>query len=141
MLAPLWAGALSKSSENILEHVQRAACRIMSPGKEYSSALVDLELDLIRDRYKIITKLFAIKMMQNKSFSYLFPKNNGRVTRSNRHYIEPAYKTQRFGSSSIPQFIRLANDESKIKQNTANFFCLYLIWTGGGGTLKPPFPL
>ena len=39
MCAPLWTGSLSKGSVEVLERVQRAACKILTPNTDYVTSI------------------------------------------------------------------------------------------------------
>ena len=99
----------------MFEKVQKAACIIIKPGLDYSSALADLKLDNLHTRRQQLSYKAAVKMSQNPKYSHLFVKKTGCATRSKSQFVEPKAKTTRFRLSSIPFFIRILNE--KIAQN------------------------
>ena len=84
--APLWTGALTlrtgKSLSESLERVQRNFCKLLFPHLDYCNSLRTLNMRKLDERRLILTKRFGTKMAENPKFSYLFPKFNGRNTRS-----------------------------------------------------------
>ena len=115
--APLWAGALTlnRSSflSNALERIQQNCLKIISPSQTYFSCLESLRVQSLSDRRTILTKKHAEKMSKNERYSYLFQKCKPNQTRSKRVFLEPRWKTNRYGFSSIPHFIRILNGEEK----------------------------
>ena len=47
----------------------------------------------------------------NKRFSHLFPLKKGPLTKGKKKYIEPTWKSIRYGFSFLPFSIRLMNGE------------------------------
>ena len=117
MCVPLFAGALyiktGKSLSDSLERVQRNFCKILFPNKDYLSSLEELEIQRISERRLKLTRKFGSKMAENPKFAYIFPKISNNNTRSRRKFVEPKWKSNRYGFSTIPFCIRLLNGEIK----------------------------
>ena len=112
--APLWTGALTqnKGLSQALERVQINFCKLVSPGHDYSASLHYLQLKKLSERRIDLSRKTALKMSQNPKFSHLFKTNNAKYkTRNCKQFIEPKWKSKRYGFSAIPFFIRLLNDE------------------------------
>ena len=60
--APLWTGALYKKDTKLLEHVQKSACKIILPDKDYTSAKNFLKLENWLSRHLSLTLKFAKQM-------------------------------------------------------------------------------
>lgn len=118
--APLWAGALEKSKKysEVLERVQRSACRILIPNVDSKLARKQLQISTLRDRRLSLTRKCAAKMAENPRFSHLFPLKEGPRTRRKGKYNEPTWKSNRYGFSFVPFSIRLLNGEGTNPDNT-----------------------
>ena len=107
--APLWSGAISSKNCQDLERIQKTACKIIL-GQQFCSyevALERLEFESLEDRRNHLSLKFAKNCAENPNLSHLFPK--GITTRTRTTYLEPEYRTGRFGNSAIPFMIRLLN--------------------------------
>ena len=111
MCAPLWTGALNVKCSEMLERVQRSACRIIKPSLDSRSAMDQLNIIPLKQRRLTLATKCAKKMAEDPIFSHLFPLKKGRVTRNKKTYQEPNWKTSRLGLSVIPFFIRILNGE------------------------------
>ena len=116
MCAPLWTGALTQKRTQFLaealERVQQNFCKILFPFKSYSFAKRELQIQDLSERRILLSKRCATKMEKNPKFSHLFPKiKHTKRTRSGKIYQEPKWKSNRYGFSSIPFFIRILNGE------------------------------
>ena len=107
--APLWSGDISNKNCQDLKRIQRTACKIILGHQFYSyeDALTRLEFESLEARRKHLCLKFAKKCAENPNLSHLFPK--GIATRARTTYVEPDYRTKRFGNSAIPFMIRLLN--------------------------------
>ena len=112
--APLWTGALTKNKKltNKLEKVQRFCCRIIRPDLSYTMAKLKLGLKSLSEHRLKISVRCAKKMSKNPKFTKYFPTKTRTSARKPQKYIEPKWKHNRYGFSTLPFFIRLLNKNS-----------------------------
>ena len=116
LAVPLWAPALSEGNSYLIERVQSKVSKvIIGPGphsQDYKQRISTLSLSTLSQRRSRLTTKFALKMANDEKYDYLFPRRQNNITRHSKPFIEPQYTTKRFQCSSIPSFIRIANQEA-----------------------------
>ena len=107
--APLWSGNLSSKNCKDLERVQDVALKIIlgRQYQSYESALELLEEEPLSERRVTLCKKIGKKFASSPNYEHLFPK--GITTRTRTTYLEPEFRTKRFGKSAIPHIIRTLN--------------------------------
>ena len=111
--APVWIGGVTanKKLTNKLAQVQAYACRIIQPNIPPDQTQADLGLQSLEQRCLVITKKLGTKMMRDPRFSHYFKKNERQSSRQYGQFLEPKWTKKRYGVSSIPFFVRLANQK------------------------------
>jgi hypothetical protein len=107
--APLWSGDLSTKNKRDLERVQKVAMKIILGPRfvSYEDALAVLEEETLEERRIGLCRKFGTKFSSNTHYEHLFPK--GITTRTRTTFVEPEFRTKRFGRSAIPHIIRTLN--------------------------------
>ena len=73
----------------------------------YEDALAVLEEETLEERRIGLCRKFGTKFSSNPHYEHLFPK--GITTRTRTTFVEPEFRTKRFGRSAIPHIIRTLN--------------------------------
>ena len=109
----VWHFSLTQSDAEVIERVQKVACRIIlkSNYENYHEALSLLGLETLEQRrYQLCIK-FAKKCTKNPKTASMFPLNdtvNYNLRKHETYYVQPA-RTNRLRDSSIPQMQRALN--------------------------------
>ena len=108
---PLFSASLTLKQINVIESIQKRACRIIlgSNYTSYDMALKTLNLTSLETRRDKLTKDFALKL--EVMFKSWFPslKTNALNLRNINKYKEITCKTKRFQNSALPSLTRLLN--------------------------------
>ena len=121
----VWHSSLTKENEDDLERVQKSALRIIL-GKEinnYNDALVEANLDSLKDRREELCYKFAKKCTKSDETKHMFPlrmKEHHMETREEEKYIVQHANTERLKKSSIPYMQKLLNKHEDPKHEQTN---------------------
>ena len=102
---PVWSTGLSDESKELLETIQKRACRIIAPGFSYSAALQQTGLEPLHvRRTQLCQKLFVdMQNTTHKLHSMLPPiKECHYNIRNSKKYRLPKCKTNRTKNSFLP---------------------------------------
>ena len=98
----------------MIERVQAQITNlILGPNDlNYMNRLTKLSLPKLEYHFKTISDKFSNKIIKDKRFEFLFPKNKSSVnTRNRKPYVEKIYRTNRMKHNAIPAFIRAQNEK------------------------------
>ena len=111
MAVPLWSGALTQTDINKIERVQKVAMKVIQGDNynDYDQSLEEFGLDTLDERREIICLKFARKCVKSELFNHWFPRKSRANTRSEEPFLRPAWKTNRYLTSSIPYLIGILN--------------------------------
>ena len=89
--------------------MQKIALKVILGPKyvSYEKALEILEEVSLEERRTLLCLKFARKFSTHPAYGHLFQK--GITTRTRTTFIEPGFRTKRFGRSAIPHMIRILN--------------------------------
>ena len=111
----VWHSSLTKENEEDLERVQKSAIRIILGRNfdDYSKALSEVNLDLLKNRRQELCLKFAIKCTKSEKTQEMFPKREKehemQARNEEKYHIQHA-KTNRLKNSAIPYMQRLLNE-------------------------------
>merc|ERR1711911_300781 len=119
--AAVWSSSLNQRNIADLERVQKAAVRIINgkPYESYTETLKLLGIMRLSERREVICLKFAKNCLRLDNFRRLFPMHISKHNMKTRHeekYNVSKINGKRYGSSAIPNMLRLLNKECKEKK-------------------------
>ena len=112
MAVPVWNPNLTKDDSDKIEHVQKAALRIIL-GQDYSSyddGLQELGLDSLETRREQLCGIFARKAFKHDKYSKWFMPTASRPNTRHKTECTPVWtRTSRFKKSPLPYLTELLN--------------------------------
>ena len=121
--SPAWSSSLTATQSNLLEKVQKRACRIiMGPHySTYQEALATLHLTSLAEHHKQTAQKFGHKLLNHPSHSDLLPSAAPpprTYPRHRNHLIPIRARTDRYKTSPIPYLVNLINAQPNNSPST-----------------------
>ena len=123
----LWHSSLSKTNENDIERVQKAALKVILKKDYgcYENALKLLDIESLFDRRSRLCLKFAKKCLKLENFKKLFPYNETKHKMKKRifeKYLVQNVSTERHKNSAINAMRKMLNEEELKLQRAMKSF-------------------
>ena len=136
----VWGSGLNDKQIRKIERCEKIAFSVILRTKvdrfNYSEVLTKLGLESVTKRRELALVKFGRKLLLNKRFRYFLPQFNSseksRCLRSKSAFIEPLYKHDRYKKSTIPQLIKIVNEEFKNKGTIYSYTFKDIVYVADG---------